>query len=1202
MAQDDTARYQTMPKAAIAEDAVDLVLAPSAMASELIRLSERADVLRETTELEPDAADDGSETASGDTEPDTYKSGIDDKDLQPIIQLVRKTIGVDFSQYKITTIRRRIIRRMLLYKLDTLADYTQYLQQHSAEARVLYNDLLINVTSFFRDPEAMSYMGKVLLPQLIRNMSPRDPIRIWIPACSTGQEAYSLAMLLLEAVGEGVTNLPIHIFATDLSEPAITKARQGMYTKSEILDVSPKRLQRFFTKIDDQYRIHKTIRDLCVFAPHNLFKDPPFSRIDLISCRNLLIYLDNGLQKRAFSTFHYALKPSGFLLLGKSETVSASATLFTAVEKNYRVYARRNDGNGALLSHASLDRISGRINPHRIQLERMDDMDDMDKKGYAPKSSGNDLNKLVENLLLTQYVPASVVVDQDLEIIQFRGSTGLFLEPAPGKASLNLLKMARAPLAFELRNAIHKAHKSGRPVQKSGLGITVNGKEHQITIEVAPLLTEAEPRLFLVLFSEQPLTATSGNEENVRNARIRQLEDELANLREDMHSIIEEKEASNEELQSANEEIVSSNEELQSINEELETSKEEIESTNEELLTINQELQLRNDQLTEAYGYAEAIFDTISEATVILDRDLSVKSANRAFYSIFRVRQEDTEGKLLYDLGNRQWDIPQLRQMLESVIGQNANVQSFEVTHTFPEIGEKVMRLNARKVVQHQRQEAVLLAVEDITDHRRAQQLLEERQAWFSDLMNNAPTLIWVSAPDTTFSFVNRAWLDFTGYPADEAIGQSLSLNIHPDDQDSYLAVYATNFLRRQPFSTEYRLKRQDGEYRWMLTNARPQYSPDGKFVGYIGTSLEVHLQKTLNQELDLRVQQRTRQWADANARLEQANRELQLTADRLQSLINGVPASITMMEVVRDENGKPADFITSAFNESALALTGQSAKDIMSRTLLEAHPDTRTNGLYDQYLQVLETGESIYQERELDSPTPGSYAFYITRQIDANGLVITILNITDRKNAEAQVRQTAESLQAVLDSSPASIGLLKAKRNEQGEVIDFVLSACNEKFVSLTGRNTDTVIGESVTEFNDILWYDDTFANLLHVLTTKESMYEERHDTRQGSDNWLALSLSKHDDGVVVTGLDITTLKQADQQRVSWLKELERSNEMLLSLEGMREHHSAAGRISAGHVARPAGQFRRYRRGGLAAQRDGYRRRTGRNAVYAAA
>ena len=1152
MAQDSTARFQTMPNSAITEGVVDLVLPPKDIANEVVRLSKQTDTLKLT-------AGPGEETedhlVSGGTKSEaTLRVSENTDDLRPIIQLIQKTIGVDFSQYKVTTIRRRIIRRMVLYKLDNLAAYTRYLREHPAEARLLHNDLLINVTSFFRDPAAMSYMGQVILPQLIQSKPPGEPLRIWVPACSTGQEAYSLAILLVEILGDNVPAPLIHIFATDLSEPAIAKARQGIYTKSEVIDVSERRLQRFFTKIDDRYRIQKSIRDLCVFAPHNLFKDPPFSRLDLISCRNLLIYLNIGLQKKAFSTFHYALKPDGVLLLGKSETVGASAAVFTAVDKNFRVYSRRNDANSTSPDQFLLGQTKDSSGPVRNQLEQTDTMD---KKDYAPKGQGNDLNKQVDTLLLSQYIPASVVVDQDLEILQFRGSTGLFLEPAPGKASLNLLKMARPPLAFELRNAVHKAQKSGQAVRKGGLALTVNGQPHQVAIEAVPLPGEGETRLFLVLFTEEVLSVSSDNgPEGSPNGRAQALEDELAILREDMHSIIEEKEASNEELQSANEEIVSSNEELQSINEELETSKEEIESTNEELLTINQELQLRNDQLTEAYGYAEAIFDTICEATLILDKDLSVKSANQAFYTIFQTTQQETEGKLLYEMGNREWDTPQLRRLLESVISQNANIKGYEVTHTSPTSGEKVMRLNARKVVQQQRQEAVLLAFEDISDHRRAQRLLEERQDWFRDLMDNAPTLVWVAAAEGNFTFVNRVWLEFTGSSPEEVLGQSLALHVHPDDYDTYLALYKANFARRQPFSTEIRLQRQDGEYRWMLTNARPQYGNDGVFVGYIGTSQDIHLQKTLNQELDLRVQQRTRQWADANTRLEQANRDLQQNADRLQSILNGIPASIIMVEVVRDENNLPVDFRASAFNEAALSLTGQSADEMTNLTMLEAQPHLQVRGIFDQYVEVINTGESAYDERELDQPAPGCYAFYITRQIDANGLVVTILDITDRKRAEAQVRRTADNLQAVLDSSPASIGLLEAVRNEQGEAIDFTLSACNQKFMELIGHPTGTFVGTSITQFSEVFWLEKTFERLLRVLTSGELMYDERHVVREGTDHWLAISLSKHDEnGVVVTGLDITALKLAEKQQILRREEVERSEELMLTLNGMREH-----------------------------------------------
>ena len=313
--------------------------------------------------------------------------------------------------------------------------------------------------------------------------------------------------------------------------------------------------------------------------------------------------------------------------------------------------------------------------------------------------------------------------------------------------------------------------------------------------------------------------------------------------------------------------------------------------------------------------------------------------------------------------------------------------------------------------------------------------------------------------------------------------------------------------------------------------------------------------QRQLADELEERVQQRTRQWVETNARLEQSNRELRQTADYLKSVLNGVSASIVVMEVVRDADGETVDFSVSAFNKPALDFTGQSSDDIVSRTLLEAHPILQTNGLFDRYVRVLTTGEPAYEERHLDRPTPGYYAFFITRQIDANGVVVMTLDITDRKNAETQVNQTAESLQAVLDSSPASIGLLTARYNQAGEVIDFILSACNQQFAELANQPSSDLIGASVAQVAGILWQADTFENVLHVLTTQESFYEERCETHNGTDRYIGISLNKHDDGVVITGLDITDLKQAEQQRVSWLQELKRSDDMVQTLDGMRAH-----------------------------------------------
>ena len=341
-AQDETAKFQSMPKSAIAEKVVDRVLTPAEIALELELLSRNPELFQQTEQA------DNQEDVSA------------DEDLKAVIQLLRKSVGVDFANYKITTIRRRIIRRMLLFKCETLKEYTQYIKQHREELELLYNDLLINVTTFFRDSDTMDYVSKVLLPRIVKEKNPHEPIRIWVPACSTGQEAYSLAMLLIEVLGEKASSIPIQIFATDLSESVVAKARHGLYTKAEVIDVLARRLQRFFTKTDDHYRINRNVRDMCVFAPHNVLKDPPFSRLDLISCRNLLIYLNNPYQRKAIATFHYGLNPNGYLLLGKSETVGSLTALFSQIEKNYKVYSRKND---------VINRVTFEMNP-RIGFDR----------------------------------------------------------------------------------------------------------------------------------------------------------------------------------------------------------------------------------------------------------------------------------------------------------------------------------------------------------------------------------------------------------------------------------------------------------------------------------------------------------------------------------------------------------------------------------------------------------------------------------------------------------------------------------------------------------------------------------------------------------------------------------------------------------------------------------------------------------------
>jgi two-component system CheB/CheR fusion protein len=964
-AQNETAQFQSMPRSAISEGVVDRVLSPAEIAHELERLSQQPSIFQQTAQAEL-----------------MDEEGSSD-DLRSIIQLLRRLTGTDFTHYKLTTIRRRIIRRTLLYKLDTLRDYADYLRQHPEEASMLYDDLLINVTSFFRDADTMDYLQKILFPQLIKNKPNREPLRIWITACSTGQEAYSIAMLLLEVLGDRATSMTIQIFATDLSESAVAKARLGSYTRSEVADVSPSRLQRFFTKVDDHYRINKAVRDLCVFAPHNLLKDPPFSRLDFISCRNLLIYLDTTLQRKAIVTFHYALNPSGYLVLGKSETVGSSAPLFSQLEKNYKIFIRKNDVDSRATFTMSPRQLDGNL-PGSANRQLLTPKMNNPSADRFP-NSGNDLDKVVDNLLLSQYIPACVLVNQDLEILQFRGSTSLFLEPAPGKASLNLIKMARPSLVFELRNTIHKAQKSGESMRKSGLEVRLKDKVHYVSIEAVPLNTNTEERLFLIIFEEvEPPVAPSNRSTDARNRRIKELEDELANLREDMRSIIEEQEASNEELQSANEEIISSNEELQSINEELETSKEEIESTNEELLTINQELQVRNDQLSEAHQFAEDIFGTIREATLVLDTDLRVKSANQTFYRLFGTKEEETERQLIYELGNRQWDIPELRLMLTDVATHSVQIQDFEFTYSSMDlsVGTKVLSLNARRVVRQQ--EAILLAIEDITEHRRAQRLLAEREAWFHQIANNAPSLIWVTGPDGKYTFINKVWADYTGRTLEDITSHGWAPNLHPDDRKDYEVTYYQHIVGRKPFSSEYRLRRYDGEYHWMLENAQPMFAPDGAFGGYIGSSADMHLQKELNQELDRRVQERTEELAQSTSLLQSA----------FDSSLNG----ISVLKSVRDDQGELVDFDYQFVNKATEQTTRQT--NLVGKRYSDINKAFRTSGLFDILKQVVETGEPKRFQLHYEDGSINQWHHASAAKLN-DGVVLSFEDITDHKQAE---------------------------------------------------------------------------------------------------------------------------------------------------------------------------------------------------------
>ena len=600
-----TARFQGMPMAAAA--GADLVLAPESIADELVRISRHPYVARGAL---PPQAEEG---------------------LKKLFLIIHSAFGTDLSFYKFGTVSRRIERRMALNKIERLEDYVRLVQGHPGELKTLYRDLLINVTSFFRDGEPFDILREVVFPRIVERKKPGDTIRVWVPGCSTGEEAYSLGICLLEALGERAQEFRLQIFATDLDEEAITRARIGNYPASIVTDVSGDRLRRYFQRRENGYEVGRRLRELVVFATHDLTRDAPFSRLDLCSCRNVLIYLQAPLQKRVMRVLHYALAPEGFLVLGTSETVGDSAELFSTFDKKNRIYSKKN------VAGAGLFELDG------VMLRDLRSARGAQPDPLRPVAN---LQQLADRKVLERFGPAGVLVNEALDVLQFRGRTGPYIEPQPGAATLNLLRLARPELHVELRTAIHRSLADNVTTSARHVGLKVGEESQTVTIEVHPLCdAETGTRSLLVLFRDESSPSPDDPPPQPRapapDSRTEELERELASTKEYLQSTIEELETSNEELKSANEELQSSNEELQSSNEELETSKEELQSTNEELSTVNDELQNRMEELSISNDDLVNLLAAVDTPVVMVGMDLRLRRFTEAAEKVFGLSSED---------------------------------------------------------------------------------------------------------------------------------------------------------------------------------------------------------------------------------------------------------------------------------------------------------------------------------------------------------------------------------------------------------------------------------------------------------------------------------------------------------------------------------------------------------------------------------
>ena len=804
-----SAKFDGMPSSAIKTELADYILTPEAMPAQLINYT--------THKVKGVLLD---KAISEGKIPDSF---------QKIFILLRNHTGHDFSLYKQNTILRRVERRMNISQLDSVPNYIRLLQENPDEIEYLFKELLIGVTNFFRDPESFEKL-KAILSRIVKDKPENGKIRIWVPGCSTGEEAFSIAIILHECMKkEEKKDLTVQIFATDIDSDAIDKARIGTFSGIEP-DVSKNIIKTYFSIDKNGFQIRKEIREMIVFAPQSIIKDPPFTKLDLISCRNLLIYFNAELQKKIIPIFHYSLLPNGILFLGSSETIGGFVDLFTIVDRKFKFYKRRESIYSTQpLIDFPLTKNNRKINEIAMKTTVV-----------------NDIERISEKIILQTYSPNCAIISENGDIIYIHGRTGKYLELTDGEAKMNIYDMAREGLKQELPSVIRKVSSSKKAITVEGLKIKPNGKILQINLTVKPINEPEEMRgSFLVIFEDLSIPISRKGTKKVRidkksGKMIKDIEHELRVTKENLRSTIEELETSNEELKSTNEEMQSTNEEMQSSNEELETSKEELQSLNEELLTVNAELQNKNDELGTinndmknlldsidiptifldnnlsikrftshatkvinlissdigrpinhiatnikyekliedakdvlktlipkevevqtndgnwyqmrilpyrttsnvicglvvtftnihklktayeeinklnqevqlAREYSDNIVDTVRDSLLILDPQMKVLSANRSFYKLFNTKSEDTVGKSVYDLQDNNWNIPELRILLEEIIPQNNFFENYEVNYNFKD-GKKKLFLNAREIFQGDKEsQLILLAIQ----------------------------------------------------------------------------------------------------------------------------------------------------------------------------------------------------------------------------------------------------------------------------------------------------------------------------------------------------------------------------------------------------------------------------------------------------------------------------------------------------------
>jgi two-component system, chemotaxis family, CheB/CheR fusion protein len=948
--QPDSAKYDGMPRSAINAGLADFVLKPDQMPGKLIQFLNYSAI-------------------NGD------KFGAEAKDaakpLQQIFAILRTSTGHDFSRYKVQTVRRRLERRMSVNQIKDISSYEQFLRGNEAETKALLKDLLISVTSFFRDPEAFEAL-KVHLKELLKQKAQESDLRVWVAGCATGEEAYSISIVVSECMWEVDKSLKVQIYATDIDVDALRIARAGNYPGSIVADVAPNRLKNFFTKQDNTYSINKEIREKVVFAPQDFIKDPPFSKMDLICSRNLLIYLESDIQKRLLPLLHYALKPGGVLFLGASETIGESRDLFTVLDKKWRIYQRRE-----VVLAADRLRFPSSFAPSRAPSD-----------GHVPIPAETRIPELAEKIFLDDYASTFAVIDDKYRLVYVRGRTGKYLEIASGQPSLSILEMAREGLRTELASAVYRATSEKKKVVKEGIHIRHNGSFQIVNLTVAPLTGPGVPPGFvMIVFQElEPPPGEANARPNTKNRkRDTELEEELKQTKENLQATIEELEATNEEMKSANEELQSNNEELQSTNEELDTSREELQSVNEELNTVNSELEDKNQLLSKVNDDLNNFVNRTDIAIILLDDDLKIRSYTPATSDVFNIRK--------IDIGRPLGEIT-------SLLAYDKMVDD----------AQEVLRTIQPKVIEIQRKDGhwynvrispfrtaqnvisgLVMSLLDINEQKEAAGSLRETRDYLDNLFNYADTPIIVWDRDLKITRFNRAFERLTGRTESDMLGKKVDI-LFPRDKkrEALKQVHRATIAGERWEAVEIPIQPIDGSVRTVLWNSATMFEANGKTpTATIASGQDITERK----------------------RAEEALRE---SEERFRALSETSPVGVGMSS---------ADGLILYTNRSYEHILGYKRDELIGKKAVDLYwePEDRNSwvGAMKDSGSVRNVETRLKRKRGTPvwvsiNASPISYG-------DNQAVMGTIQDITERKQAEEKLLQRTGELEASTEALGAS-------------------------------------------------------------------------------------------------------------------------------------------------------------------------------------